>query len=117
MVYTRVHEPYRGFESPEQFVDIPPGTGAGGIGARLAEAGVVRDANTFRAALWVTGRARDLKAGEYRFDRPMSAVEVIDRLARGDVYKRLVTFREGLVISEMASVFEERWSGCFVFFR
>lgn len=111
MVYARVHEPFRGFESPEQFVDIPPGTGAGGIGARLADAGVVRDANTFRVALWITGRARALKAGEYRFDRPLSAVEVVDRLARGDVYKRLVTFREGLVISEMAAVFEERGFG------
>jgi UPF0755 protein len=111
MVYARVHEPFRGFESPEQFVDIPTGTGAVGIGARLAEAGVVRDANTFRAALWVTGRARDLKAGEYRFDRPLSAVEVVDRLTRGDVYKRLVTFREGLVIAEMAAVFEERGFG------
>ncbi len=111
MVYSRVHEPFRGFEGPEQFVDIPPGTGASGVGARLAEAGVVRDANTFRVALWVTGRARDLKAGEYRFDRASSAVEVIDRIARGDVYKRLVTFREGLIIAEMAAVFEERGFG------
>jgi UPF0755 protein len=111
VLYARVHEPFRGFDRPEQFVDIPPGTGAGGIGARLAEAGVVRDVNTFRAALWVTGRARDLKAGEYRFDRPLSAVDVVDRLTRGDVYKRLVTFREGLAISEMAAVFEERGFG------
>lgn len=109
--YARAHEPFRGFDGPEQFVDIPAGMGAGGIGARLAEAGVVRDANTFRVALWVTGRAKDLKAGEYRFDRLSSAVEVIDRLARGDVYKRLITFREGLIIAEMAGVFEERGFG------
>ncbi|MGE3885592.1 MAG: endolytic transglycosylase MltG [Vicinamibacterales bacterium] len=111
VAYTRVHEPFQGFEGPEQFVDIPPGTGAGGVGARLAEAGVVRDANTFRVALWLTGRARDLKAGEYRFDRASSAVEVIDRIARGDVYKRLVTFREGLIIADIAAVFEERGFG------
>lgn len=110
-LYARVHEPFQGFADPGQFVDIPQGTGAGGIGARLAEAGVVRDATTFRVALWVTGRARDLKAGEYRFDRASSAVEVIDRIARGDVYKRLVTFREGLIIPDMAAVFEERGFG------
>ena len=36
---------------------------------------------------------------------------MIDRLARGDVYKRLITFREGLTIPEMALVFEERGFG------
>ena len=110
-VYRLVHEPYRGFTGAEQFVDIPPGTGAGGIGASLAEAGVVRDVQTFRVALWVSGRGRDLKAGEYRFDRPLSPLDVIERIARGDVYKRLITFREGLTIPEMASVFEERGFG------
>jgi UPF0755 protein len=111
LAYSRVHEAYRGFEASEQFVDIPQGTGAVAIGARLAEAGVVRDPLTFRAALWLSGRARDLKAGEYRFDRPVTPLEVIDRLARGDVYKRLITFREGLTIAEMALVFEERGFG------
>jgi UPF0755 protein len=72
---------------------------------------VVRDALTFRAAVWLSGRARDLKAGEYRFDQPMSAAEVLDKIARGDVYRRLVTFREGLTIREMARVFEEAGLG------
>ncbi len=111
VVYSRVHEAYRGFEESEQFVDIPQGTGAVTIGTRLAQAGVVRDPLTFRAALWLSGRARDLKAGEYRFDRPITPLDVIDRLARGDVYKRLITFREGLTIPEMALVFEERGFG------
>jgi len=111
VVYQRVHQPYRGFDGPEQFVEIAPGTGASVIGARLAEAGVVRDARTFRVALWLSGRGRELKAGEYRFDRDATPFEVIDRIARGDVYKRLITFREGLTIHEMAQVFEERGFG------
>lgn len=110
-VYDRVHAPYRGFTAAEQFVDIPPGTSAVTIGTSLAEAGIVRDAETFRAALWLSGRARELKAGEYRFDRELSPLDVIDRLARGDVYKRLITFREGLIIPEMAKVFEEHGFG------
>jgi UPF0755 protein len=52
-----------------------------------------------------------LKAGEYRFDAPMHALDVIDKIARGDVYKRLLTFREGLTILEMAQVFEEKGFG------
>ena len=38
----------------------------------------------------------------------MHALDVIDKIARGDVYKRLLTFREGLTIAEMAQVFEEQ---------
>lgn len=101
----RLDEPYQGFPDAEIFVDIPPGSGARVIGRRLAESGVVRDELTFRAALLRSGLARDLKAGEYRFDQPARVDEVINRLVQGDVYRRLVTFREGLTVAEMAQVF------------
>ena len=85
--YSKLIEPYRGYAEPEVFVDIPSGSGPGRIGERLVAAGVVRDDLTFRAALLLSGRARALKAGEYRFDSPMHALDVIDKIARGDVYK------------------------------
>ena len=110
-LYSRVNEPYRGYTAAEQFVDIPNGTGPVGIGQRLVDAGIVRDPWTFRAAVLISGRARQLKAGEYRFDKPSDALEVIDRIRRGDVYRRLLTFREGLTISEMAVVFEQKEFG------
>ncbi len=115
--YSKLVEPYRGYAEPEIFVDIPSGSGPGRIGERLAEAGVVRDTLTFRAALMLSGRARSLKAGEYRFDSPMHALDVIDRIARGDVYKRLLTFREGLTMFDMAQVFEEKGFGKAAEFR
>jgi UPF0755 protein len=109
--YTRTQEPYRGFVEAERFVEIAPGASSSAIGRRLVEAGVVRDPLTFRAAVWLSGRARDLKAGEYRFDRPLSAVEVVDKIARGDVYYRLLTFPEGLTLADMAALFEARGFG------
>jgi UPF0755 protein len=116
-IYARVVAPYRGYDTPEVFVDIPPGAGPAGIGDRLVASGVVRDAMTFRAALLISGRARALKAGEYRFDAPMHTLDVIDKIARGDVYKRLLTFREGLTILEMAQVFEDKKFGSAADFR
>jgi UPF0755 protein len=92
-------------------VDVPSGAGPATIGQRLVDAGVVRDPYVFRGALWLTGRARELKAGEYRFDRPMSAIDVVDKIARGDVYRRRVTFREGLTIVDMTRVYEESGLG------
>lgn len=105
-VWSRLHEPYKGYPGPEQFVDIPAGAGGAEIRRRLVDARVVRDDWTLRAALWWTGTSRSLKAGEYRFDRPMSAVEVVEKIARGDVYARRLTFPEGLTIQEMAAIFE-----------
>lgn len=116
-MYSRIVAPFRGYEGAEVFVDIPAGTGPAGIGERLVAAGVVRDAMTFRAAVLLSGRARSLKAGEYRFDAPLHSLDVIDKLARGDVYKRLLTFREGLTILEMAQVFEEKGFGKAAEFR
>ncbi|MEW6321669.1 MAG: endolytic transglycosylase MltG [Acidobacteriota bacterium] len=111
VIYTRAHEAYQGYAGGEQFVEVPAGAGPAAIGRRLVDAGVVRDALTFRVAVAVSGRARDLKAGEYRFDQPISAVAVVERIARGDVYRRLLTFREGLTIEEMARVYEARGFG------
>jgi UPF0755 protein len=110
-VWTRIHEPYKGYAGSEQFVTIPPGAGAAEIRQRLLDAKVIRDDFTLRAALRWTGNARALKAGEYRFDREMSAVEVLDKLTAGDIYTRRITFPEGLTIEEMARLYESREFG------
>jgi UPF0755 protein len=110
-MYSQVIEPYRGYSEAEVFVEIPPGSSPAAIGNRLVSAGVVRDGRTFQAALMISGRSRSLRAGEYRFDTPLHALDVIDKIARGDVYRRRLTFREGLTIAEMAQVFEERGFG------
>jgi UPF0755 protein len=107
----RIYESYRGYTEPEVIVEVPPGAGPATIGNRLVGARVVRDAVTFRGAVWLSGRARDLKAGEYRFDRPMTAMEVVDKIARGDVHRRAITFREGLTITDMAKVYQDSGFG------
>jgi len=103
--------PYQGYESAEQFVEIPPGAGPAAIGRRLRDAGVVRDEMSFRIALWRSGQSRRLQAGEYRFDRPMTAREVIDKIARGEVFTRPLTFREGLTIRQMSAIYEREKLG------
>jgi UPF0755 protein len=110
-IYQRIKTPYRGFTSEEVFVDLPPGSGVQTIANRLAEAGVVPDALTFRLATRVAGADRRLQAGEYRFAEPASPEAVVVRIARGDVFTRSVTFPEGLTIAEMATVFERAGLG------
>lgn len=105
-IYLTLEKPYKGYQAAEQFVEIPSGIGTSSMGKRLAEMGVIRSAPSFRLAVWMRGAGRKLQAGEYRFDRPMTPTEVVDKIARGDVYVRAITFREGLNIREMASLFE-----------
>jgi len=111
IAWSRLQTPYKGYTGDEQFVTIRAGAGAGEIVARLAELQVIEDDRLFRVALWWTGRGRSLQAGEYRFDRPVNAFEVIDRLARGDVYTRQITFPEGLTIEAMSKLFESHAFG------
>jgi UPF0755 protein len=106
VVWGKIHQPYQGYETGEQFVDIPQGAGTAEIRRRLVEAGVVADDLTLRAALWWTGRSRSLKAGEYRFDRPITSIDVVEKIANGEVYTRRLTFPEGLTIREMAALYE-----------
>jgi UPF0755 protein len=105
VMWTRITDLYKGYETAEQFVEIPPGASTADIRRRLVEGGVVRDELTVRAALLWSRQAQRLKAGEYRFERPVSAVDVIDKIARGDVFTRRLTFPEGLTIQEMAQLY------------
>lgn len=110
-LYHGINSSYKGYDASEQFVDIPQGAGSAAIAKTLADAGVIRDVTTFRAALWFTGEGRKLKAGEYRFDRPVSARQVADKIARGDIYVRPITFPEGLTIKQMAALYESKGFG------
>jgi UPF0755 protein len=111
LFFRGLQEPYRGFAGDEQFVEIPAGTGTAGIGRLLVGAGVVPDELTFRLAVATSGQAARLQAGEYRFAEPATPMAVVERLARGDVFVRRLTIREGLTIAEMADVFEARGFG------
>jgi peptidoglycan lytic transglycosylase G len=111
LLYRRTSEPFKGYDAAEQFVQIESGSSTRTIGQNLISNGVIRDEGTFRAALWRSRMARSLKAGEYRFDRPMTPIEVIQKIARGDVYERRVTFPEGLTFVEMGRLYEQQGFG------
>ena len=110
-LYRSVQTPFKGYADAETFVEIAPGSSTPTMGRLLAEAGVVQHPQIFRIAVWMRGAGRRLQAGEYRFDRAMTPAEVVDKIVRGDVFLKPVTFREGLTIRQMAAVFEEQGLG------
>jgi UPF0755 protein len=100
----RFLSPYRGF-SGDVFVDIPRGTSAGGIASMLADQGVVRSRWDFLMAR-VLERGRTLQAGEYRFQRPASPLEVYDRIARGDIFYYELLVPEGFNMFDIGAAVE-----------
>src|ERR1019366_5209812 len=101
----RLGRPYRGF-GEETFVDVPHGTSTGTMARMLADAGVVRSRWDFLLAR-LAGRGRKLQAGEYRFDRAATPVEVYGRIARGDVFFYELVVPEGRNMFDIAASAEK----------
>jgi len=104
-VVYRLAQPYRGF-SGETFVEFPHGTGTGAIADALVKAGVVRSRWDFLLAR-VASQTRVLQAGEYRFDSAASPMEVVRRIARGDIFYYELTVPEGFNLFDIANAAEE----------
>ncbi len=88
-----IRRPYAGF-SGQTFVDIPKGTGTRGIARMLADAGVIQHPVQFLIVRALRPHAV-LKAGEYRFDKPSSVLNIFDRVARGDIFYYVLAVPEG----------------------
>jgi UPF0755 protein len=82
-------------DSADRIVTIDQHTGTQGIVARLTEAGIVRHPLALKIYLRVTGRGSNLKAGDYKFASPISPLQAIDKVRRGEVFVERVTIPEG----------------------
>lgn len=87
------------------FVLLRPGWSSRHIASELQSKGVIRNANAFLLMHYVT--VRNLKAGEYKFDRAASAREVLNRLNKGDIYVHTVVIPEGYDIYDIAKVIQQ----------
>jgi UPF0755 protein len=100
--WSSLHRPYAGWEGARVDVVLEPGMTAGAMLDELADAGVLRYPRLLELWLGWRGGAEGLHAGEYRFDVAISALEVLDRIDRGQVLLHAVTLPEGLVLDEVA---------------
>jgi UPF0755 protein len=95
--------------SSETFVELTPGSSTLRMGQRLQAKGIVRSQYAFDLVRW--WKRGTLKAGEYRFDHPASVTEVYARIARGDVYTKIVIIPEGASLFEIAERLEQAGFG------
>jgi len=95
--------PYHGFAAPGVYVDIPHGASRRTIAGLLASEGVVRNRWVFEALTRRRSRST-LQAGEYFFDRPLTAFEVFDTIAQGRVFVRELVIPEGYSMFDIADL-------------
>src|SRR5205085_4005805 len=88
--------PYRGYSEPAKRVEIRKGQRTATILHHLQAEGVIRDEYIPLVYMKLALHNESLKAGVYEFTKPLTPVEVLQKIMRGDVILRTVTVREGL---------------------
>jgi UPF0755 protein len=107
-IYWAVFQPVN--PGGEKFVLLRPGWSVRHIAQTLQREGIIRSAPAFLALNYALGQGK-LKAGEYKFEAPATALEVRERLLRGDVYARTVAVPEGYNLYDIAAVVEQAGLG------
>lgn len=88
-------------------ITIAPGTDARRIVRTLHEQGILAHPFPVLAYLALTDHGARLKAGDYRFPSPISPLEVLRRLVRGEVITEKITIPEGLNRFEIAALLRQ----------
>ncbi len=98
ITYLSLNATYQGFHEPV-IVDFPKGTSTQAMAEELAQKGVIRYSWQFLMAR-ALNRGRKLQAGEYQFARADTPSNILNRIARGDVF-----FYE-LIVPEGSNMFD-----------
>ena len=88
-------------------VVIPSGAGLSQITKILHSEKVISFPKIFWLRAKLTGKEKDLKAGEYQMQKGMSHDQVLHLLITGEVIRYRVTIPEGLTFVEIAKIFGE----------
>lgn len=82
-------------------VVIPRGASTRTVAEKLTEKGVIDKPLLFRTAVRFYGLDKELKAGEYQFMPQMSLLQVMKKMASGEVFFRKITLPEGLTTGQI----------------
>jgi UPF0755 protein len=102
-LYLSLFKPYQGFPREGVYVDVPRGASQRTISRLLAQNGVVRSRVAFEL-LCRYKEPRTMQAGEYFFDRPVTAFEALDTIANGRVFTKEFVIPEGLTMFDIADL-------------
>ncbi len=92
-------------------INIAEGTNFKKVSVLLAEKNIIRKSIRFNILAKLKNAEHKIKTGEYCMTMPMSPVEVLDKLIKGEVITHSVTIPEGKNIFDIAKIMEEAGLG------
>ncbi|MBU2109858.1 endolytic transglycosylase MltG [Patescibacteria group bacterium] len=105
--YGIVFAPPKNFPS-QGFARVIEGSSVLQVGEKLKEDNVIRSRTIFVVLAKIMGLEKEIKSGDYFFEKPVSIMEIIRRLGSGDFgLKQIkVTIPEGATLKDIARTFE-----------
>ena len=98
-LYWFATQPVRLPRAPFDFT-VRTGAGLKAVSRQLAEEGAFPDAHSFWILARILDRTPSIQAGTYRLDKPLTPLEILDKLARGDVMMVEMRFVEGTTVKQ-----------------
>lgn len=96
-------------EKANQYVEIPRGSSPAEIINRLNAEGILNSSLPLQLYLRFSGRAANLKSGEYRFPSPITPLGVVKKLEEGEERTARLTIIEGWTRFEIAKEIAEKF--------
>jgi UPF0755 protein len=87
-------------DSPHTFV-LKPGSNIRSVSHQLVEENILHEPWSFWVMARLSGKASDIKAGNYQFTTGMTPFRIFQMISDGDVTQQGVTFIEGWTFSQM----------------
>jgi UPF0755 protein len=82
---------------------VAPGTSLKAFARQLRNEKVLPDANTLVWIAYLKGQSRELKTGEYRFRKGITALEILEQVMSGRVVEYPLTIAEGWTQADLGA--------------
>ena len=91
---------------PYEF-SIKQGSSLTSVANQLADVGILSDARLFILLSRIKGVASSVKAGDYELTAPISPLELLERITKGDITQSEIKFIEGWTFSQLRQTLDE----------
>ena len=107
-LYTSLHKPHE-HQKANQFITFDKGTTPNEIIERLVSEGVIENETATKIYLRTFGNAEGLKAGDYQFASPITPLQVLSELEKGEERTIKLTIPEGFTRFDIAKRIAEKF--------
>lgn len=107
-IYNGVNTPVA-HDKSNKYIEIPKGSSPNQIIAKLAAEGIIKNETATQIYLRSFGDAEKLRAGEYQFASPISPIQVLKELEKGEERTTKLTIPEGFTRFDIAKRIAEKF--------